>query len=94
MARQSIERALLTCKLVSLACRVEQQKALTELEKLQNTLESKEAEMARIMSGDGQISTLKGRYERVIKDIQAERDELKKERMDLLQVTTLGFKYA
>lgn len=58
-----------------------------ELEKLQQVLESKEAQMARVMSGDGQIASLKGHYDRILGELQVERDELKRERMDLLQVT-------
>ena len=68
------------------ACRVEQQKVASELEKLQNILESKEAQMARVMNGDGQIASLRGRYDHMFKELQAERDDLKKERLELLQV--------
>ena len=57
-----------------------------ELEKLQAVLESKEAQMARVLSGDGQIASLKGHYDRMLTELQTERDELKKERLDLLQV--------
>jgi len=69
-----------------LHCRVEQQKVAGELEKLQQVLESKEAQMARVLNGDGQISSLKGHYDRMLTELQSERDELKKERVDLLQV--------
>ncbi len=62
----------------------------SELEKLQSILESKEAQMARVMSGDGQITSLRDRYDRMFTELQAERDELKKERMELLQVCLLG----
>ena len=61
----------------------------SELEKLQSILESKEAQMARVMSGDGQIASLRDRYDRMFTELQAERDELKKERMELLQVCLL-----
>lgn len=72
---------------MSICCRVEQEKVAGELEKLQQVLESKEAQMARVLSGDGQIASLKGHYDRVLKELQDERDELKKERMELLQVS-------
>ena len=64
-------------------CRIEQQKVASELEKLQNILESKEAQMARVMNGDGQIASLRGRYDHMFKELQAERDDLKKERLEL-----------
>ena len=49
-------------------------------------LENKEAQMARVMNGDGQIASLRGHYDRMLTEIQAERDELKKDRLELLQV--------
>ena len=66
---------------------MEQQKVASELDKLQQVLEQKEAQMAQVLTGGGQIASLKGHYDRVLKELQGERDELKKERMELLQVT-------
>jgi hypothetical protein len=60
-----------------------------ELEKLQQDLENKEAQMARVLNGDGQIASLKGHYDRMLTELQCERDELKKERIELLQVAFL-----
>ena len=75
-------------------CRVEQQKVAGELEKLQAVLESKEAQMARVLSGDGQIASLKGHYDRMLTELQTERDELKKERLDLLQVGAASLNFS
>ena len=65
--------------------RVEQQKVATELENLQRVLASKEAQMARVMSGDGQIASLKKHYDRIFTELQSERDQLQKERTELMQ---------
>lgn len=65
--------------------RLEQQKAASELDKLQQALESKEAQMARVMGGDGQIALLHKHYDQKLSELQCERDELQKERMELLQ---------
>lgn len=71
-----------------MSCRVEQEKVANELEKLQQVLESKEAQMAKVLSSDGQMASMKGRYDRALRELSAERDELRKERVELLQVST------
>lgn len=68
------------------SCRIEQQQAENKLEQLQQTLEAKQAQMARVLSGDGQMATLRSHYDRVLTELQAERDELQREHSDILQV--------
>lgn len=65
---------------------MEQQDAATQLQQLQAALEGKEAQMARVLSGDGQIASLRKLYDQKLAELQAERDDLQKERLDLLQV--------
>ena len=70
-------------------CRLEQAKVANDLEQLQQALIAKESQMARVMS-DGHLATLKSHYDRVLGNLQAERDELQKERLKLLQVGRLS----
>eukprot|EP00884_Botryococcus_braunii_P003163 jgi/Botrbrau1/12848/Bobra.0045s0017.1 len=67
------------------AHRVEQKRVQAELEGLQRTLEAKEAQMARMVGGRGQISAMKQHYDRILADLQNERDDLARERAELVQ---------
>lgn len=69
--------------------RVEQQRVQAELDGLQRTLEAKEAQMARMVGGRGQIAAMKQHYDRVLADLQSERDELARERAQLVKVHPL-----
>ena len=42
--------------------------------------------MQRVVSGSGQVAVLKQHYDRVLTDVSSERDQLQKERTELLQV--------
>ena len=42
--------------------------------------------MQRVVSGSGQVAVLKQHYDRVLTDLSSERDQLQKERTELLQV--------
>ena len=68
------------------ACRVEQQRFQSEMDKLQHALEAKEAQMQRVVNGTGQVSALKQHYDRVLMDLAGERDVLQADRTRLLQV--------
>lgn len=56
------------------------------MDSLQRALEAKEAQMQRVVSGSGQVAVLKHHYDRVLTDLSSERDQLQKERTELLQV--------
>ena len=56
------------------------------MDSLQRALEAKEAQMQRVVSGSGQVAVLKQHYDRVLTDLSSERDQLQKERTELLQV--------
>ena len=70
------------------ACRAEQARAMRELEDLQAALEAREAQMAAIQSSSSALA-LKQSYDRVVAELAQERDELQKERTQLLQVLWL-----
>ena len=65
---------------------MEQQRFQSEMDSLQRALEAKEAQMQRVVSGSGQVAVLKQHYDRVLTDLSSERDQLQKERTELLQV--------
>jgi hypothetical protein len=71
---------------------VEQKRVQAELEGLQRTLEAKEAQMARMMGGRGQIAAMKQHYDRILADLQSERDDLARERSELVQVPPLAWR--
>ena len=64
---------------------MEQARALRELEELQRALEAREAQMEAIQSSSS-VLALKKSYDRMVADLAVERDELQKERTQLLQV--------
>ncbi len=70
-------------------CSLAQQSKVREMDSLQNKLEAKEAQLAKILSGSGQVTALKQHYDRVLKDVASERDTLHKERAELVQVGKL-----
>ena len=57
-----------------------------EMVALQRMLESKERKMADLMAKSGQVPALKQHYDRVLADLQRERDELISEKQTILQV--------
>lgn len=78
------------CTWCEVGARVEQQRVQAELDGLQRTLEAKEAQMARMVGGRGQITAMKQHYDRVLADLQSERDELARERAQLVKVHPLS----
>lgn len=68
---------------------MEQQRFESEMTKLQQQLENKEAQMQRVASGTTQVSALKQHYDRVLSDLAGERDQLQADRSRLLQVCRL-----
>ena len=66
--------------------RMEQQRFESEMTKLQQQLEAKEAQMQQVASGTSQVSALKQHYDRVLSDLAGERDQLQADRSRLLQV--------
>ena len=70
--------------------RMEQQRFESEMSKLQQQLEAKEAQMQRVASGTSQVSALKQHYDRVLSDLAGERDQLQADRSRLLQVCPLS----
>lgn len=70
--------------------RMEQQRFESEMTKLQQQLEAKEAQMQRVASGTSQVSALKQHYDRVLSDLAGERDQLQADRSRLLQVCCLS----
>lgn len=69
--------------------RAEQARALRELEGLQRALEAREAQMAAIQSSSS-VLAIKASYERLVSELAVERDELQRERQQLLQVGVWG----
>lgn len=69
---------------------MEQQRFESEMTKLQQQLEAKEAQMQRVASGTSQVSALKQHYDRVLSDLAGERDQLQADRSRLLQVCCLS----
>lgn len=65
---------------------MEQLQVGQKLEHLQRALDAKLSQMARVQAGDGQMANLRAHYDRVLKDLQCERDELQKDRLNLLLV--------
>lgn len=49
-------------------------------------LEAKEADMRRVLGGSGQVSSLKHHYDKVLQELEQERDQLQTDRADLLRV--------
>ena len=45
----------------------------------------------QVVAGGGQVAALKEHYDRVLRDLQAERDELQRERVALVQAPLLAF---
>ncbi|GFH16078.1 kinesin motor domain-containing protein, partial [Haematococcus lacustris] len=66
---------------------LEQEKMKQEMTVLQRTLELKERKMAELMAGSGQVPALKQHYDRVLAEVQRERDALVNEKTVILQVT-------
>ena len=65
---------------------MEQAQTEQKLEHLQRALDAKVSQMARVQAGDSQMASLRAHYDRVLKDLQSERDELQRERVNLLLV--------
>ena len=65
--------------------RMEQARATAQLAALQASLEAKEAAFTRL-TGGREVSELKTHYHRVLSDLQAERDALARDRVQLVQV--------
>ena len=59
---------------------------MRELEGLQKELEAREAQVAAIQSSTSSVLALKASYDRALADLAVERDQLQKERTQLLQV--------
>ncbi|KAL6746535.1 hypothetical protein V8C86DRAFT_2939694 [Haematococcus lacustris] len=64
---------------------LEQEKMKQEMTVLQRTLELKERKMAELMAGSGQVPALKQHYDRVLAEVQRERDALVNEKTVILQ---------
>lgn len=71
-------------------CSLEQEKMKHEMAALQRLLESKEKRMAELQSGSGQVPALKQHYDRVLADLQKERDSLMQEKVTIMQVCVWG----
>lgn len=58
-----------------------------EVEQLQRALDAKERKLQELVSGTGQVPALKQHYDRVLADLQSERDSLISERKALMDVS-------
>ncbi|KAK9846882.1 hypothetical protein WJX84_000810 [Apatococcus fuscideae] len=65
--------------------RMEQEKANRDLDSLERQLAAKQADMARMQTGSGQVVMLKQHYNRVLGELQQERDQLQSEHSQLQQ---------
>ena len=65
---------------------MEQEKANRDLDLLERQLATKQADMARMQTGSGQVVMLKQHYNRVLGELQQERDQLQSEHSQLQQV--------
>lgn len=65
---------------------MEQEKANRDLDLLERQLAAKQADMARMQTGSGQVVMLKQHYNRVLGELQQERDQLQSEHSQLQQV--------
>lgn len=60
-----------------------------EVEQLQRALDVKERKLQELVSNTGQVPALKQHYDRVLADLQTERDSLISERKALMDVSAL-----
>eukprot|EP00899_Mesostigma_viride_P025575 jgi/Mesvir1/6201/Mv00884-RA.2 len=65
--------------------KAEQETNSNELQRLATILREKEAQMRKVSAVDTNFSALKGHYERVLKEMDAERSTLQRDREDLLK---------
>ncbi len=71
--------------------RLQQEAVQRQLETLQQALEAKEAQMARLTKGGGQVANLRQHYDKALKELGAERDALQRERRDLVSVRVMQY---
>jgi len=67
------------------AYRLEQKRLGEELNSISRALEVKEEQYQKVVDSSGQMETVKAQYEKVLKDLNQDREKLQKERMDLVQ---------
>eukprot|EP00803_Ostreobium_quekettii_P004619 evm.model.scf_3423.1 EVM.evm.TU.scf_3423.1 scf_3423:4192-12887(+) len=67
------------------AYRLEQKRLGDELNEISRALEVKQEQYQKVVDGNGQMETVKAKYEKVLKDLTQERAKLQKERTELAQ---------
>ena len=66
--------------------RMQQAKQAEQLEALQKAIEAKEATWKRLDGGQGKFADIKARFDSELANLQAQRDELQRERGSLIRV--------
>ncbi len=67
-------------------CRMQQAKQAEQLEALQKAIEAKEATWKRLEGGQGKFADIKARFDSELANLQAQKDELQRERGSLIRV--------
>ena len=65
---------------------MQQAKQAEQLEALQKAIEVKEATWKRLEGGQGRFANIKARFDRELAQLQAQKDELERERGGLIRV--------
>ena len=65
---------------------MQQAKQAEQLEALQKAIEVKEATWKRLEGGQGRFADIKARFDRELAQLQAQKDELERERGSLIRV--------
>ena len=71
---------------VCIWCRMHQAKQAEQLEALQKAIEAKEATWKRLEGGQGKFADIKARFDSELANLQAQKDELQRERGSLIRV--------
>lgn len=67
--------------------RLAQDKMKRDIDALQRQLDAKERKLQDLVANTGQVPALKQHYDRVLQDLQSERDSLVSERKQLMDVS-------
>ena len=67
-------------------CRMQQAKQAEQLLALQRAIDAKEATWKRLEGGQGKFADLKARFDAELAQLQAQKDELQRERATLIRV--------